>query len=66
MKLTLKACRVNVNATAKVMADVCGVKVDTIYNWENGRSSPRASQVPVILKFFADRGFPVTIDEIIF
>ena len=66
MKLSLKACRVNVNATAKEMATDIGVCEETIYNWESGRRSPRTKDIPKILNFFASRGFEVSVDHINF
>lgn len=66
MKITLKACRVNVGATAKEMAKACGVTEDTVYNWESGKYSPRAKQMRKILDFFADRGFPISLSDINF
>lgn len=66
MKLTLKACRINVRATAKEMAEAVGVTEETIYNWECGKYAPRAKQIVKILKFFADRGFPVALENINF
>lgn len=66
MKLTLKACRVNVGASAKEMATEIGVTEDTVYNWESGKYAPRAKQMIKILRFFADRGFPVTLENINF
>lgn len=66
MKLSLKACRVNVNVTAKEMASAIGVCEDTIYNWESGKYAPSMIQVDKIIKFFADNGFPISIDNIKF
>ena len=66
MKISLKACRVNVNATAKEMAAVIGVTEDTIYNWESGKGAPRALHMIKILDFFADRGFPISLNNIKF
>ena len=66
MKWTLKACRVNVQATAKEMADAIGVTEDTIYNWESGKYDPRAKQMAKILSFFASKGLPIKLDEIKF
>jgi len=45
MKLTLKACRVNINASVKEVAKAVGVTEDTVYNWESGKYSPRAKQI---------------------
>ena len=66
MKLSLKACRVNVKATAREMGDALGVSEDTVYNWEAGKYTPRACHLAKILKFFADRGMTVTVDDINF
>ena len=66
MKLTLKACRTNVDATAKEMADYIGVTEDTVYNWECGKYSPKANHMIKILEFFTERGFPVTLENIKF
>ena len=66
MKLSLKACRVNVNASAKEMAAYIGVTEDTIYNWENGRSAPKATQVIRILEFFDSKGFSVQLNNLKF
>jgi DNA-binding XRE family transcriptional regulator len=66
MKLSLKACRVNVKATAKEMGKAVGVSEDTVYNWEAGKYAPRRSQMPKILDFFAKRGMKVTLDDINF
>lgn len=66
MKLTLKACRVNVNASAKEMAEFVGVTEDTIYNWESGKYYPRGKQMVKILNFFAAKDFPVSLNDIKF
>lgn len=66
MKLTLKACRTNVNATAKEEAEYVGVTEDTIYNWESGKYCPRATQMQKILKFYEKKGFVISLNDIIF
>ena len=66
VKLSLKACRINVRATAKEMGKALGVSEDTIYNWESGKYAPRRSQMPKILQFFAAKGMSLTIDDINF
>ena len=66
MKWTLKACRVNIQATAKEMADAIGVTEDTVYNWESGKYAPRAKQMSKILAYFASRGLSITLNEINF
>ncbi len=66
MKLSLKACRINVKVTAKEMGNAIGVSEDTIYNWEAGKYAPKRRQVPKILDFFAEKGMPVTLDDLNF
>lgn len=66
MKLTLKACRVNVDATQKEMADAIGVTETTIGNWESGNTFPNAKQMGKVLDFFASKGFDVQLDDINF
>ena len=66
MKLTLKACRTNVKATAKEEADYVGVTEDTIYNWESGKYCPTAVKMQKILKFYEEKGFVVSLNDIIF
>jgi DNA-binding XRE family transcriptional regulator len=66
MRISLKACRVNVNATAQEMADFVGVSEDTVYKWENGKTSPNAKYMPKILNFFHSKGFDITLNEINF
>jgi DNA-binding XRE family transcriptional regulator len=63
-KWTLKACRVNVQATAKEMAETIGVTEDTIYNWESGKYSPRAKQLVKILAYFNSKGLSITLNEL--
>lgn len=66
MKVSLKACRINVKATAKELGAAVGVTEDTIYKWESGKTTPKIPQLKKILAFFANRGFNVTLDDIIF
>ena len=66
MKLTLKACRTNVNATAREEADYVGVTEDTIYNWESGKYCPTAVKMQKILKFYEEKGFVISLNDIIF
>lgn len=66
VKLTLKACRVNVNASAAEMAKAVGVSEDTIYNWEKGLYAPSYKNMLKIIAFFETRNFPITIDDINF
>lgn len=66
MKLTLKACRVNVNASAKEVAKAVGVTEDTVYNWEIGKYSPRVKQMIKLLEFFESRGLSIGLSDINF
>lgn len=66
MKLTLKACRTNVNVSAAEMAKAVGVTEDTIYNWEKGKYAPTSKNMQKILNFFASKNFPVTLEDINF
>ena len=66
MKLTLKSCRVNVNASAAEMAKAVGVTEDTVYNWENGKYAPTAKNMQKILDFFASKDFPIQLSDINF
>lgn len=65
-RITLKACRVIANVEAKELAGAVDVTVDTYYKWEKGRSSPNAPQMLKIIKFYAEKGFIVNLDDIIF
>ena len=51
MKISLKACRANVNATAREVADYVGVDVDSVYNWESGKFIPTALNMQKLLEF---------------
>lgn len=66
MKLTLKACRMNINASAAEMAKAVGVSEDTIYNWEKGKYAPTAKNMQKILNYFASKNFPVALGDINF
>ena len=39
-KISLKAARVNANIAKKDAAKQLGISVDTLNNWENGRTCP--------------------------
>lgn len=66
MKLSLKACRINVGASAADIAAAVGVSVKTIYSWENGKTSPTITQIPKILNFFKSKNFEIEMDNIKF
>lgn len=44
-QITLEACRVNKKLTQAEMAELLGVTQNTIFNWENGKSEPSATQL---------------------
>ncbi len=48
MQITLRAARMNVPLTQKEAAERIGVTVDTIGNWERGKSFPDALQIKSI------------------
>ena len=66
MKITLKACRMNVGLTAKAEAEFVGVTMDTIYKWERGGSYPNALQMQKLLNLYESKGFMVELNDIIF
>lgn len=66
MKFRLKVWRAIANASVKDMAAFVGVSQNTVYDWENGRSSPRVNQAKKVVDFFATRGVEVCLNDIIF
>ena len=51
-KITLAAARVNAGLTQSEAADKLGVSVTTVFNWENGKTSPKMSIVPTIAALY--------------
>lgn len=45
MKISLKAARVNVGLTQTDAAELIGVNVNTIKNWESGKSFPNQPMI---------------------
>lgn len=45
INISLKAARVNANMTQREWAESLNVTVDTVLNWESGRSEPKMSQL---------------------
>lgn len=43
-QISLTAARVNADKTQREVADLMGVNVSTIANWENGKTSPNVEQ----------------------
>ncbi len=66
MKISLKACRANVNASAREVAEYVGVDVDSVYNWESGKFIPTALNMQKLLEFYESKGFAVSLNDIIF
>lgn len=66
MQISLKACRINVEATAKEVAEYVGVDIDSVYNWESGKYIPTAINMQKLLEFFNNKGFAVTLNDIKF
>jgi len=46
--ITLKAARVNKNLTQADAARIIGVSVDTLVNWETGKTFPKVPQIKKI------------------
>lgn len=56
-KITLRAARVNANLSQKAAADVLGVNVSTLQNYESGKTVPDwdvVKQIEKAYKFPAD------------
>jgi DNA-binding XRE family transcriptional regulator len=66
MKISLKACRVNVKASVKEEARAIGVSEDTVYKWEGGRCAPRLGHAQKLIAFYNSKGFNVSLDDINF
>lgn len=66
MKISLKACRINVGASAKEFGKAVGVSEYTVYKWEKGETSPKITQVPAIVEFFNSKGFNIDVNDIKF
>ena len=47
-KMTLKAARANAEMSRAEAAKKLGVSVDTLFNWENGRTFPNVPQIQKI------------------
>ena len=51
-KITLKAARVNAGFTQKEAAKMLGISNKTLWSWESGLSSPKATQTDAICKLY--------------
>ena len=61
MQITLKAARTNASLTQNEAAERIGVTVDTIGNWERGRSFPDALNIKRI-----EEAYSIRYDDLIF
>lgn len=61
MAITLKAARVNKMMQQKEAATALGVAVDTLSNWENGKTFPSVPQIKKIEELYG-----VSYSDIIF
>lgn len=61
MKMTLKAIRINLNMTQQEAAKRIGISVDTLKNYEAGKTYP---DVPIIVKI--EEVYGVSYDNINF
>lgn len=52
MQISLKAARVNAGLTQKEAAQEIGVDVSTIFSWENGKTSPKATHLEALCKLY--------------
>lgn len=64
--LTLRSCRIIAGVKAENIAEAAGVTVDTLYKWERGKSFPNAPQMVKIIKFFAEKGYALDVNDINF
>ena len=60
-QMTLKAARVNVGLSQKIVAEVLEVAQKTVGNWERGVSVPSADKIDALCKLYC-----VTYDDINF
>lgn len=44
-KISMAAARVNAKLTQKEFADLCGVRVETVNSWEQGKTEPPVSAI---------------------
>ena len=54
LKITMKAARVNAGLTIKEAAEQIGVTMQTLINWETGKTSPsieKAERLSEVYKF---------------
>lgn len=59
LKITLKAARVNAGMTQSEAAEAAGVTVQTVCNWENGKTEPSPLDVFGLCSIYG-----VSVDDI--
>lgn len=60
-QISLRAARINANMSRAEAAEKLGVSVDTLHNWENGKTFPN---VPQIVKI--EQAYNVCYSDILF
>lgn len=50
--VSLKAARINADLTQKEVANLMGVNVSTLVNWESGKTSPGIDQFSKLCKLY--------------
>lgn len=53
LKISLAAARVNARLTQSEVAGKMGVGKQTLVNWENGKTEPKASQLMQLCEIYA-------------
>jgi DNA-binding transcriptional regulator YiaG len=68
MEMTLKACRVNVNASVKETSQATGISEYCIRSWESGATTPKVTQAQQLVKFYNSKNpsFNISVNDINF
>lgn len=45
LKISMAAARVNAKLTQKDFAELCGVRIETVNSWEQGKTEPPVSAI---------------------
>ena len=45
LKISMAAARVNAKLTQKEFAELCGVRIETVNSWEQGKTEPPVSAI---------------------
>jgi transcriptional regulator with XRE-family HTH domain len=57
ISIAIRALRKRKNLSQKDLADLCGLKYQSVQKWENGTGKPTVAQLPLVAKAL---GIPVT------